>query len=55
MSPSLRPALAALALTGAACAVNPATGERQFLLMSRSQEIAMGRQYDQQVVSAMGV
>lgn len=52
---SLRPALAALLLTGAACAVNPATGERQLLLMSRSQEIALGRQYDQQVVSAMGL
>ena len=35
----------ALALSvGAACATNPVTGKSQFMLMSESQEIAMGRQ-----------
>lgn len=47
--------LAAAALATAACSVNPATGERQLLLVSRSQEISMGRQYDQQVVATMGL
>jgi len=37
------------------CAVNPATGERQLSLVSESQEIAMGREYDPQVVSQMGI
>lgn len=37
------------------CAVNPATGERQLSLVSESQEIAMGREYDPQVVSEMGL
>ncbi|MEX1999623.1 MAG: M48 family metalloprotease [Gemmatimonadales bacterium] len=50
-----RPALAALALVGAACSVNPATGERQFLLTSQAQEVSMGRQYDQQIVAVMGL
>lgn len=37
------------------CAVNPATGERQLSLVSESQEIAMGREYDPQVVEQMGL
>lgn len=37
------------------CAVNPATGERQLSLVSESQEIAMGREYDPQVVAQMGI
>jgi predicted Zn-dependent protease len=39
----------------AACAVNPATGRRQLSLVSESQEIQMGREYDQQVVAEMGL
>lgn len=37
------------------CAVNPATGEREFSLMSEEQEIAIGRQSDEQVRREMGV
>lgn len=39
----------------ASCAVNPATGQRQFMLMSESQEIAMGREADGQVTAAFGL
>ena len=37
------------------CAVNPATGRREFMLVSESQEIQMGRQSDPQVVAAYGL
>ncbi|MEO1888913.1 MAG: M48 family metalloprotease [Cycloclasticus sp.] len=32
------------------CAINPATGERDFVLMSENEELALGRQYSQQVM-----
>ena len=35
----------------AGCAVNPATGEREFSLVSESQEIQMGREADPQVAA----
>jgi predicted Zn-dependent protease len=38
-----------------ACATNPVTGEREFTLMSESQEIALGRESDAQVRAEMGV
>lgn len=38
-----------------ACTVNPATGNRQLSLVSESQEIALGRQNDQQIVETMGL
>jgi predicted Zn-dependent protease len=48
--------LALLAGLGAGgCATNPATGARQFMLVSESQEIAMGRDYDRQVVASIGL
>src|SRR6059036_688194 len=37
------------------CAVNPATGSRQLMLVSESQEISMGRDYDNQVVASIGL
>src|SRR5690606_27249797 len=37
------------------CAVNPATGARQFTLYSEAQEIEMGREYDPQIVAEMGL
>lgn len=40
---------------GAGCAVNPATGGRQLSLVSESQEVAMGREYDPQILAQMGV
>lgn len=47
--------LASLLLAVAACAVNPATGERQLNLVSRSQEIQMGRDADPEIVASMGL
>ncbi len=38
-----------------ACATNPATGERQLMLMSEAQEVQLGRQADQDVRRQMGV
>jgi predicted Zn-dependent protease len=38
-----------------ACAVNPATGKRELMFVSESQELAMGKQYDQQLVVEMGL
>lgn len=40
-------------LTG--CATNPVTGRREFVLMSESQEIAMGQSYAPQIASSMGL
>ena len=37
------------------CAVNPVTGKKQLMLMSESQELALGAQYDPTVVSTFGV
>ncbi|MDX2426481.1 MAG: M48 family metalloprotease [Cycloclasticus sp.] len=42
--------LITLALLISGCAVNPATGERDFVLMSENEELALGRQYSQQVM-----
>ena len=37
-----------------ACAVNPVTGKRQLMFMSESQEVALGIQYDPQVIATFG-
>lgn len=47
--------LALLLATLAACAINPATGRRELMMISESQEIAMGREYDPQIVAEMGL
>jgi predicted Zn-dependent protease len=39
----------------ASCAVNPATGARQLTFVGESQEIAMGRESDPQIVAQMGL
>ncbi len=36
------------------CAINPVTGKRQLMLMSESQEVALGTEYDPQVVATFG-
>jgi predicted Zn-dependent protease len=51
----LPPFLAAVVLFAAACATNPATGKRQFNLMSEAQEISAGQQADAQVKMEMGI
>jgi predicted Zn-dependent protease len=38
-----------------ACATNPATGRKQLILVSEAQELAMGKEADQQAVAAYGV
>jgi predicted Zn-dependent protease len=37
------------------CATNPATGQREFSLMSEAQEIQIGQQYDAEIRKQMGV
>lgn len=39
----------------AACATNPATGQREFSLMSEAQEIQIGKEMDPQIRQEMGV
>ncbi len=51
----LHPLLPAAALTLGACAVNPATGQRELMLVSESQEISMGREADPQVTAVFGL
>ena len=42
-------------LTVAGCATNPVTGDREFVMMSEAQEIAMGREADVEVRREMGL
>jgi predicted Zn-dependent protease len=44
---------ALLAFTG--CAVNPATGQRQFSLIGEGREIRMGQEADPQIVASLGL
>ena len=50
-----RTSLPGLCLCVAACAVNPATGQRQFILLSEREEIEMGREADGQITEAYGL
>lgn len=47
--------LMAALLVVAACSTNPATGKRQIALISEEQEIAMGREADQQIQQQLGL
>src|ERR1041385_2132504 len=51
--PLLAWVLAGIAASG--CAVNPATGKNQLMLVSEDQEIAMGRQADSAVITSIGL
>ena len=42
-------------LTATGCAVNPATGQRQFMLISESEEIEMGREADGPITESLGL
>jgi predicted Zn-dependent protease len=44
-----------MAVALAACATNPATGKREFSLMSEAQEIQIGQEMDQEVRRQMGL
>ena len=41
--------------TATGCAVNPATGQRQFMLMSEAEEIEMGREADGPITESFGL
>ena len=47
--------LGAALSTTTGCAVNPATGQREFMLISESQEIAMGREADGPITESLGL
>jgi predicted Zn-dependent protease len=49
------PAATLLLAASAACALNPATGKREFSLMSEAQEIAIGQQSDGEIRREMGI
>ncbi len=51
----LRSTLVLGLLVGAACAVNPATGERQLLFIGQEREIEIGRENDPVIVAEMGL
>jgi len=56
MKSSIRAFLPLVAgIAASSCAVNPATGNNQIMLVSEAQEIAMGRQADAAVVQSIGV
>lgn len=56
MFSSMRPVpLALAACAGLACATNPATGSKELILISESQEITMGRGYDKDVLASVGL
>ncbi len=38
-----------------ACATNPVTGKKDFMLMSKGQEVAMGQQSDPEIVNYFGL
>ena len=53
---AVRPIPAAvLLLAFAACVTNPATGRREFSLMSEAQEVELGKQFDAEVRREMGL
>src|ERR1051326_7470769 len=51
----LTPLVLLAGLSAGGCATNPAPGARQIMLVSESQEIALGRDYDRQVVATIGL
>jgi predicted Zn-dependent protease len=42
-------------ITASGCALNPATGSNQLMLVTEDQEIAMGRQADTAVIATIGL
>jgi len=48
-------AVAAAVAAVIACATNPATGKKQLMLVSEAQEIAMGKEADQEAIAAYGL
>src|SRR6476661_8999736 len=48
-------ALIAISIMINSCAVNPVSGKKQLVLMSESQEIAMGKESDPQIIAQFGL
>ncbi len=46
--------ISAIILLIPSCAINPVTGKKQIMLMSESQEVALGAQYNPSVISTFG-
>lgn len=46
--------VAAVLLLMSSCAVNPVTGKTQIMLMSETQEVALGAEYDPKVIASFG-
>ncbi len=44
----------ALLLALSSCAVNPVTGKKELMLLSKNQEVAMGIQYNPEIIAAFG-
>jgi len=55
MRPILLPVCLAGLVLGAACAVNPATGQKELVLVSESQEIQMGLDADPGIITSLGL
>lgn len=45
----------ALIVWAISCAVNPVTGKREFMLLTQSDELALGQQTDQQIIQTYGL
>ncbi|MEE8526639.1 MAG: M48 family metalloprotease [Thermoanaerobaculia bacterium] len=52
---AVRAACVAVLIAALGCSLNPATGERQFVIISEQQEIAMGREADVGIQQQMGL
>ncbi len=52
---ALLPVLCIVGVTTGGCAVNPATGRSQLMLISEAQEAALGREADPQIVAQYGL
>jgi len=48
-------ALAALLIWAASCAINPVTGKKEFMLLSASDELALGQQTDPEIIKSYGL
>lgn len=44
-----------LLLVSLSCAINPVSGKREFMLVSEQDEIAMGKQADQEIIQTYGI
>ena len=47
--------LVALIVWAISCAVNPVTGKKEFMLLTQSDEVALGKQTDQEIMATYGV